>query len=164
MVPKRHAGRRLGAAFQSDHADVGKARGRRRDADIAGLKLRRINTPDTPRHPLCIFGNMARKALPAKPPPGSPCTRRQRHRMIGHRVVDGGTTDLDHFESGRSLQHAMANSRRLQHRIARLHRERRALIFIHHTHPSRLAENHLKTHAVKVNVIGHRPAGGNADK
>ena len=83
--------------------------------------------------------------------------------MVGDGLVNGGAADLDHLEPGRGLQHPMADLRRLQHAIAGLEQEGLALILIDEARPALAAIDHLEADLVEMDVVGHRPAFGDAD-
>src|SRR5437660_46048 len=88
---------------------------------------------------------------------------RQPQIVVSPGLVHRWTADLDDLETRRSFQHTMADFRRLQDAVAGVHNEWRALIFVDHTHPSGLAEDHLESDAVVMHVVGHLAAFRNPD-
>src|SRR5262245_46872768 len=87
----------------------------------------------------------------------------EREFMIGKGLVKCRSSDLDHFEPRRALEHTVTNGRRLEHHIQRLHHEGLALIFVHHANPAFAHDDQLKSDAMKVDPVGDWTALRNAD-
>src|SRR5262249_23290150 len=83
---------------------------------------------------------------------------RQRELVIDARLVHRRTTELDHLEPGRALEHAMTDPRRLQHAITGLQHERLAPIFVDDAHPTAPAVDQLAGDLRPVHVVGHDPS------
>src|SRR3954463_1561529 len=83
--------------------------------------------------------------------------------MVSPRLMHRGAADLDHIEPRRRFKNPVPDPRWLQDAVSRLHQEWRALVLVDHAHPSRLAEDHLKAHAMIVHIVRHLATRGNLD-
>ena len=77
-------------------------------------------------------------------------------RVLDDRLVVGGTTDLDDFEVGRTLQHPVPDAGWLQDAVACLEHERFTLVLVDQPHPTLGAEDHLEADVVEMDVVGDR--------
>ena len=81
-------------------------------------------------------GDVMDKSLAGKTSGGVKCRGREREVVVAERFVFRGATDLDHFETGRGFEHAVADAGRLKDTIALMHDEGCALIFVDDAHPA----------------------------
>jgi len=106
--------------------------------------------------------------MPDEALPGEAALRQQMgrgklHDMVGDGLVNGRAADLDHLEPRRSFEHPVADLRRLQHAIAGLEQEGLPLVLIDEARPALAAIDHLEADLVEMDIVGDRPAVGDAD-
>jgi len=106
---------------------------------------------------------MPHKLLPAEISVGVHGGRWQFQRVVRNCLMFSRTANLHDFAVGRTFQYPMADVRWLQDGVPSFQPERRTLILIDHVHPSPVAEDHLKSNVVMMDVVRYRSAVGDGD-
>ena len=96
-------------------------------------------------------------------PLGADVWGRQLHLVVDGGEVFRGHADLDHLESGRRLEHPVADLGGLDHAVAGAEHERRPLVLVHEPHPAAVAEDELEADRVVVDHVVHRTRFGDPD-